>query len=193
LSNAMARQMVSKQIQQQPPYGNGHWGLGVAVGGDGDTISFSHGGRDEGFVANMVMWPQKGRGFVIMMNGVQGGIMQEIQRAFAEEYGLGATPRVERTLAAMTDAELAPYRGRYSTIIGRDTVRLDISTTPGGKTLTMYQSTSRRTLLLAPVGPDSFVGMDGGGVWTFNRAETGGVVQSLATGAGQNRRVFNRE
>ena len=59
LSNAMARQMVSKQIQQQPPYGNGYWGLGVAVGGDGDTISFSHGGRDEGFVANMTMWPRR--------------------------------------------------------------------------------------------------------------------------------------
>ena len=193
LSNTMARQMVSKQMQQQPPYGTGYWGLGVAVGGDGDTISFSHGGRDEGFVANMIMWPQKGRGLVIMMNGVQGGIMQEIQRAFAEEYGVGALPRVERTLVAMTDAELGQYRGRYSAVAGRDTVRLDISTTPGGKTLTMYQSNAKRTLVLAPVGPDSFVGMDGGGAWTFNRAESGGAVQSLANGTGQNRRVFTRE
>src|SRR6185295_11374647 len=55
LSQTMARQMVSPQMRQQPPYGNGFWGLGVAVGGSADSISFSHGGRDEGFVANMVM------------------------------------------------------------------------------------------------------------------------------------------
>ena len=38
LSTTMARQMVSKQMHQQPPYGNGYWGLGVAVAGDGDSL-----------------------------------------------------------------------------------------------------------------------------------------------------------
>jgi CubicO group peptidase (beta-lactamase class C family) len=195
LSNAMAKQMVSKQIQQQPPYGNGYWGLGVAVNGDGDSISFSHNGRDEGFVANMVMWPQKGRGFVIMMSGVQGALMSEIQRAYAEEYGLGATPRVERQLAAVGAAKLGEYVGSYSTVAGRDTVRIDASVTPGGRSITLYVSNAKRTLVIVPVGPDVFVGMDGGGEWTFGRANTdaSAEVRTLASGTGQNRRVFNKQ
>jgi hypothetical protein len=56
----MAKQMVSKQIQQRPPYGNGHWGLGVGVSGDEDSLEFSHGGRDEGFVATMFMLDRGG-------------------------------------------------------------------------------------------------------------------------------------
>ena len=82
----MARQMVSKQVHQAPPYGSGYWGLGVSVGGDGDSLTFSHGGRDEGFVANMVMWPNRGRGIVIMMNGVTGPLMAEIMRGFTTEF-----------------------------------------------------------------------------------------------------------
>lgn len=192
LSTPMARQMVSKQIQQQAPYGNGFWGLGVAVGGDGDTLSFSHGGRDEGFVANLIMWPQKGCGLVIMMNGVQGGLMGEIQRAFAEEYGVGAPPRIDRSLAAMSAQELSAYRGSYVSIVGRDTARIDVTVPPNAKTLVVQMMTSpKRSLVIAPVGADAFVGMEGGGAWAFERVN--GDVKSLATGAGQNRRVFTKQ
>src|SRR5438270_11286588 len=112
LSPSMARQMVSKQMHQQPPYGDGYWGLGVAVSGDGDSLSFSHGGRDEGFVADFFMRPASGRGLVIMMNGVAGGLMGEIERAFAEEYGFGAPPRITRNIVAKPASEHGPYVGR---------------------------------------------------------------------------------
>jgi hypothetical protein len=130
-----------------------------------------------------------------MMNGVQGGVMTEIQRAFAEEYGLGGPPRVERQLAPVSATKLAEYRGSYSTVVGRDTVRLDVSVPPGGKALSMYSSAAKRVLLLAPVGGDVFVGMDGGGEWTFSRANTdaSAEVRSLASGVGQNRRVYNKQ
>ncbi|MDB4874510.1 MAG: hypothetical protein JWM41_956 [Gemmatimonadetes bacterium] len=88
LSPAMARQMVSKQMHQEPPNGNGYWGLGVGVSGDADSLMFNHGGRDEGFVATMAMWPNRGRGIVILTNGVNGTLLNEIVRAFAEEYRL---------------------------------------------------------------------------------------------------------
>jgi CubicO group peptidase (beta-lactamase class C family) len=194
LSTAMARQMVSKQMHQQPPYGNGSWGLGVAVAGDGDSLTFSHGGRDEGFVADMFMRPASGRGLVIMMNGVNGGLMTEIERAFAEEYGFGAPPRETKTIVAKSASELGAYVGRYVGLAGRDTVRFVVSVAPDGKALEVYNTPARRSLPIAPLGGDRFVGLEGGGEWTFERAGDGATpVRSVALGTGPNRRVFVRE
>jgi CubicO group peptidase (beta-lactamase class C family) len=194
LSTSMAKQMVSKQMHQQPPFGNGYWGLGVAVSGDGDSLAFSHGGRDEGFVADMFMRPNTGRGLVIMINGVGGGIMTEIERAFAEEYGFGGPPRIQRTAVAMPAAKLAEYGGRYVAVANTDTVRLDVSVGPDGKTLAVYDPRSRRSIPLAPVGGDAFVGLEGGGAWAFERGDdANGPVRSLASGTGPNRRVFTRQ
>ena len=41
LSNAMAKQMVSSKCSSARPTAPAIWGLGVAVGGDGDTLQFS--------------------------------------------------------------------------------------------------------------------------------------------------------
>ena len=193
LSTSMARQMVSKQMHQQPPYGNGYWGLGVAVAGDGDSLTFSHGGRDEGFVADLFMRPASGRGLVIMMNGVNGGLMGEIERAFAEEYGFGAPPRIPRTIVAKSPSELGGYVGHYVGAFGRDTARFDVSVSPDGRGLMVYNSAARRALPIVPLGGERFVGLEGGGDWTFERAEEGtGPVRSLVIGTGENRRVLVR-
>ena len=195
LSTEMARQMVSKQMHQQPPYGTGYWGLGVSVAGDGDSLAFSHNGRDEGFIADMFMRPNQGRGLVIMANGVQGGLFQEIERAFAEEYGFGAPPRLTRQGTAMSAAKLAEYAGRFVGTAPADTAGLTVSVSPDGKTLAVYNPAQRRSIPLAPVGGDVFVGLEGGAEWTFERAgsEPGARVRSLALGGGPNRRVLLRQ
>jgi CubicO group peptidase (beta-lactamase class C family) len=194
LSNAMAKQMVSKQVHQQPPYGTGYWGLGIAVNGDGDSIAFSHSGRDEGFVADMYMWPNLGRGFVVMMNGVNGGLMSELERAFAEEYGIGGPPRVTRKTVGKPKAELNAYAGHYTAIQNADTARFDVSVGANGR-LAAYDPAARRSLPVIPVGGDVFVGLEGGGEWTFERAGAapGSPVHALVIGAGGNRRVFTRQ
>jgi hypothetical protein len=46
--------------------GLGNYGLGVAVGGAGDWLSFSHGGANEGYRAVLIAYPRKGDGIVIM-------------------------------------------------------------------------------------------------------------------------------
>jgi len=194
LPTTVAREMVSKQVRVMPPYGNGYWGLGVAVNGDGDSLVFSHNGRDEGFVAEMFMSPSKGRGLVIMMNGVNGGVMQEIERAFAEEYGFGGQLRVTRAVVSLPTAKLAEYAGKYSTVVNRDTVQLVVSVAADGKTLSVYQSPAKRSIPLVPTGNDQFVGLEGGGVWTFDRdGEGSGPVKAIAQGVGPNRRVFARQ
>jgi CubicO group peptidase (beta-lactamase class C family) len=194
LSASMARQMVSKQVHQQPPYGNGYWGLGVAVAGDGDSLEFSHNGRDEGFIADMFMLPNRGRGLVIMINGVGGGLLAEIERAFAEEYGFGAAPRVTRAAVPMPTAKLAEYAGRYVGVANSDTTTLDVTVAQDGNTLSVYNAAARRSLPLVPVGGDLFVGLEGGGEWPFERSGGGNTpVQSLSLGMGPNRRVLTRQ
>jgi len=194
LSTALAKQMVSRQMRQQPPYGTGDWGLGVSVSGEGDSLSFSHNGRDEGFVADMFMWPNRGRGLVVMMNGVNGGLMAEIERAFAEEYGFGAPPRITRSVVALPAAKMAEYSGRYMGVVNTDTTRLEVSVGADGKTLAMYQPSTRRTIPLAPVGVDAFVGLEGGGQWSFERVgDANSAIKSIANGAGPNRRVLIRQ
>jgi hypothetical protein len=194
LPTAVAREMVSKQARVLPPYGNGYWGLGVTVNGDGDSLVFSHGGRDEGFVADMFMNPAKGRGFVIMMNGVTGGLMAEIERAFAEEYGFGGQPRVTRAVIALPPAKLAEYAGTYVAVVNKDTIQLAVSVERDGKTLSVFTAPSKRSIPLAPTGTDQFVGLEGGGAWSFDRDGEGtGPVKSIAQGAGPNRRVYVRQ
>lgn len=191
LSTSMAREMISKQMRVLPPYGNGYWGLGVSVAGDGDSLSFSHNGRDEGFVANLVMWPATGRGIVIMMNGVNGGLMTEIQRAFAEEYGVGAPPRAERRAVALAPEKMAEFVGGYSAVFGKDTLRMDVSVARDGRALVANHAGLRRAIVLAPVGGDTFVPLEGGGDWTFER--TNGAVSGLSSGAGANRRTLAKK
>jgi CubicO group peptidase (beta-lactamase class C family) len=194
LPTAVAREMVSKQVRVLPPYGNGYWGLGVSVNGDGDSLVFSHNGRDEGFVAEMFMSPAKGRGLVIMMNGVNGGVIGEIERAFAEEYGFGGQPRVTRALTSLPASKLAEYAGKYSTVVNKDTLRLDVSVAADGKTLSVNNSSARRSIPLAPVGADRFVGLEGAGEWVFDREGEGSApIKSIAQGVGPNRRVFVRQ
>jgi hypothetical protein len=48
----------------------------------------------------------------------------------------------------------------------------------------------RRAIVLAPVGGDTFVPLEGGGDWTFER--TNGAVSGLSSGAGANRRTLAR-
>lgn len=192
LSTATARQMVSKQVVVKPPYGSGYWGLGIAVNGDGDSLQFSHDGRDEGFVAQMFMYPNLGRGLVILTNGVSGGLMTEIERSFAEEYGIGAAPRIDGKTIPMTDAKLAEYVGTYELVQKADTVTVDLTAMPDGQ-LSMYNRASRRRAPLVPVGSDAFINVESGQSWAFLRAAPGAVVRALAIGAGSGRQELVRK
>jgi hypothetical protein len=109
ISPAMARQMLTDQK-------NGY-GLGLFLGGTGNKLQFSHGGRDEGFDANMTAWSETGQGAVIMINANDNSRMvQRLLAAIGREYhwpgstdpviGAGAEIKVD-------PKALEPYTGRY--------------------------------------------------------------------------------
>jgi CubicO group peptidase (beta-lactamase class C family) len=111
LSTAMARQMVSHQVDVQASC-QAAWGLGVAVDGAGDDVHFSHGGRDEGFVASLDMWPVRGQGIVVLTNGVSDRLLSEIQTAFRRMYGIDKAAQA-RTQIVVDPGVLDNYVGRY--------------------------------------------------------------------------------
>ena len=186
---AAAREMLTVQVRQQPPYGTGQWGLGVALRSEGDSLQFFHGGRDEGFVASLVMWPRLGRGLVIMMNGVQGGLMQEVARGFQELYGLPAAARPEKRLAAADPGSLDAAAGRYRALSSpTDTSYWTVSR--AGNELRILMPLGR-VLRVLPQGKDSYFDLDNGFDWSFERDATGAVVR-LVRSQGSNRLVIQR-
>ncbi len=60
ISPDMAHQFLTVQ--------KGVSGLGIFVQGSGDTLNFTHGGRDEGFDAQLVAFARTGQGAAIMIN-----------------------------------------------------------------------------------------------------------------------------
>jgi CubicO group peptidase (beta-lactamase class C family) len=170
LSPAMTKQMLTPQIEVTGQFAGPvrtYWGLGVQLQGSGDSLHFSHGGRDEGFVANLVMWPEQGRGIVIMTNGVSGGLMDEVQRAFAGEYGLATSPRIDKQLATIDPSTLDSLPGTYRVTLGADTIGIHVARR--GADLWMWTSDDATQIRLLPQSADSFFDLESGVTWRFAR------------------------
>jgi CubicO group peptidase (beta-lactamase class C family) len=91
LSTAVAREMLRPQTAL-PRTGPGAapagvwWGLGVQLAGSARTFNFSHGGRDEGFVASAVFYPEPDVGLVVMTNATNGTFLGEVRMAFNQAF-----------------------------------------------------------------------------------------------------------
>lgn len=109
LSQTMARQMLTNQKDND--------GLGVFLDGDGQTMRFGHGGRDEGFDAELTAGVETGQGVVIMINANDNSRMiRHIVDAVARTYhwaGYPAPATAQRTAVSMSPNQLIPYEGRY--------------------------------------------------------------------------------
>lgn len=90
------------------------YGLGFGIEGEGETLSFGHGGSNAGFRAQWIVFPALGDGAVVMTNGDRGAqLASEVLRALAEAYDW-PRPRAEvRAHRALTATELAAYAGEY--------------------------------------------------------------------------------
>ena len=111
ISPAMARQYVTEQM--------GGSGLGIGVRGSGDTLTFSHGGRDEGFDAQLIAFAKTGQGVAIMINAndnsrFMGRILDYIGRMYHWPSGAYAPATPPGIRAVRIDpARLARYAGYY--------------------------------------------------------------------------------
>lgn len=104
LSQDMARQMLD-------PGEHGH-GLGPAVGNDREY--FGHGGSNEGFRCQLVVF-MDGRGAAVMTNSDNGSsLAREVLATLADEYDWPAYRATEREVAAVDPTVQTEIAGRYS-------------------------------------------------------------------------------
>ncbi len=90
------------------------YGLGFGIEGEGETLSFGHGGSNAGFRAQWIVFPALGDGAVVMTNGDRGAqLAAEVLRALADAYDW-PRPRAEVRAHRMLEAtKLAEYAGEY--------------------------------------------------------------------------------
>jgi len=103
ISPAMARQYVT--VQKGPS------GLGIIVQGNGSALSFNHGGRDEGFDAQLVAFAETGQGAAIMINANDNSrFMSRVLGFIARAYGWPQDGSDDGAPAAVRGARLDPAR-----------------------------------------------------------------------------------
>lgn len=107
LPQALAREMLTYQSDEI-------YGLGFALGQRGHAMRFWHSGANGGYQSLFDAYPDVGEGSAVMTNGAGGlGLILEIQRAIAEEYGWPDGRMEIHTLANVSPSTLRVFPGAY--------------------------------------------------------------------------------
>jgi len=94
-------------------------GLGPFVGDSGRAFHFGHGGANEGFHSELVMFPELGLGAAVMANGDRGPLLiRETLRALAVEYNWPSYGPKKVTLVTLDPATAAKLAGQYRLQVG---------------------------------------------------------------------------
>jgi CubicO group peptidase (beta-lactamase class C family) len=121
---ALSQETLAGMLRPQLPddkIGQSFVGLGWFCAGKDEEFQFGHQGANEGFLADMRMFPARGQGAVVMINSIQGWFLRgELVDSIGREYRW-PRPRDLPTATPMTPG--IAYAGRYR---GRDgeTVRV---------------------------------------------------------------------
>jgi CubicO group peptidase (beta-lactamase class C family) len=159
-TSAIMNQATFKQMLtiQKPPFG-----IGYIVQGSGPTLEFSHNGDDAGFVTSFIAFTERGQGVVIMTNGENGALLDEIVPAVAAAYGWPSHQQVVRSAVPVRAQVLGSLTGTYRLDIpGGPPIMLTIMT--DGKRLSLVQpgqGTADTTQLFAESDSTFFTGEDG--------------------------------
>lgn len=178
----LARQMLTPQSGDDG-YG---FGLGLMVERMGTPAwSFGHGGVNDGFRAQAILFGETGMGVVIMTNGENGfDVGYDLMRAVAREYGWPAWQPEVKTPAAMTPAALRDAPGRYRVVNGADTVTLAIAERNGQLVGTGPSWAAPRVFFPLSTTELRFFVRESMREYTFERDESGRIVRLRMTGGG---------
>jgi len=158
--------------------GLGGWGLGMGVRGAGDSLEIRHSGSNAGFRGQLVGFPHRGEGAVVMANSDEGGVLvAEIVAAIAREYGWPGAAAQEITRAAVPPEVLESYVGRYT--LPNSPIELLVSRENG---MLYFGMAGGQKAELMPLGRDQFRDAIGGGEVTFERGRDGRVAAMTVGG-----------
>jgi CubicO group peptidase (beta-lactamase class C family) len=121
LAPATASAMLTAQTAgaRKAPDMRGEVGLGPFVRGAGRALRFEHGGVNEGFVSNLVMYPELGVGAVVMANGDGAHLLlRELELALAAEYGWPGVAARSVAVIPLDSSRAAGVAGEYTLNVG---------------------------------------------------------------------------
>lgn len=82
----LSKETVQKMLTKH----KNDWGLGPALSGEGDSLIFRHGGKNEGFTNNFFSFAHRGDAVIVMTNADNGGpLIDELIRSVSGYYGWG--------------------------------------------------------------------------------------------------------
>lgn len=106
LSTETVREMLT-------PQRGGSVGLGPFVEGNGDSLRFRHTGTGQGYQCELVVYPSRGQGAVVMTNSANGHpLVSEVMGAVASVYGWPDF-LARKTIANVSATSLVRYVGVY--------------------------------------------------------------------------------
>jgi CubicO group peptidase (beta-lactamase class C family) len=80
LAKTLAVEMLTRQL-------NSNFGLGFVVDGKGEAMNFRKNGHNTGYHAQLIMFPNSGKGMVVMTNSAKGlALIQELIAKVAHYY-----------------------------------------------------------------------------------------------------------
>jgi CubicO group peptidase (beta-lactamase class C family) len=179
LTPALARQMLTLQKSED---GSG-FGLGLQLNGLGTPAAwFGHGGSNEGYRAQAMMFTGTGQGAVVMTSSDAGNeVMSEILRSIAREYNWPTMRPVEKAAVAMNPAGLRDFPGRYAGSFQGQTAEYTITAADG--TLTVANRTWPSPRVLHPASESRFFLRESEREYVFERDAAGRVVRMRVVGA----------
>jgi len=153
---------------------DGGYGLGLSVN-EIPSLSFSHGGSNEGYRCMLIAWPEKGQGAAVMTNGDYGSnLFMEILRSLSQEYDWPRFKLVKKNTIALPPEALDEYAGTYkiklagkfNIIVAEGHVHVDkFFVIPAGK----------QRMEIFPYAKDKFFATEAPVVFTFQRDAAGKV------------------
>lgn len=111
---------------------NSH-GLGPGTRGEGEDITFGHGGSNAGFRCQLIVYTKQGQGVAVMTNGDMGGyLMDEILRSFSKVYEWNIYKPETKKLWPMEEEKLESFVGKYLLNSYGQELLLELSSEEGG-------------------------------------------------------------
>jgi CubicO group peptidase (beta-lactamase class C family) len=180
ISPELARQMLTLQKGEN---GSG-FGLGLQVTDLGTPRAwFGHGGSNEGYRAQMIMFPGTGQGAVVMTSSDAGNeVMSDVIRSIAREYRWPAFQAVEKAAVALDPAVLRDAPGRYQGVLEGQTFFYTVEARDGGLTINTANWPAPRALY--PASATHFFIRESEREYTFERGDSGRIVRIRVTGGG---------
>ncbi len=164
ISPETARRMLSKHAND--------WGLGPALGGEADSLWFSHGGSNEGYKCYLFAFAKTdGQGVAIMTNGDRGGnLYGEILRSVSKVCAWNQFEPEVKKVIPMNAKKKEEYTGLF-----KANEQWQIRLTLEGDELRAVQLWNQQPSVLYPDSTDRFFDIGDGTALRFFRKEGGEI------------------